>query len=232
MIRRCLIYSLWTACLAFWPAAVMPLAAQPFDNSVKPARSGTSRDSRAKQGDKPDSAQSSAKQEESGEDKRINWFDYKTAELRALNKITGRTRSFSMAVGKTRQFGDIYIRLRACREPPPIEKRESAAFLQVWEIGRAGESQWVFSGWMFASSPALSSMDHPVYDVWLLDCTDKVGGDTGTNADKDKKIPDKNADSTQDRDQSKAQERQNRQKGPVVEDDDTPAIKRERLPAE
>lgn len=106
------------------------------------------------------------------------------AVLQSLDKITARTHKFEVPVGETVRFGTIYILVQACKKAPPIEQPESAAFLQVWQKKTAPEagddyqaadvnkprSEWVFSGWMFASSPALSSMDHPVYDVWVLDC--------------------------------------------------------------
>src|SRR5690606_39209743 len=64
----------------------------------------------------------------------------------------------------------LFIKIRACRKADPIEAPESAGFLQIWEVGPDEKAKWVFSGWMFASSPALSAMDHPVYDVWVIDC--------------------------------------------------------------
>ncbi|MGE4312846.1 MAG: DUF2155 domain-containing protein [Pseudobdellovibrionaceae bacterium] len=99
------------------------------------------------------------------------WYDYPEIELRALDKVTAKATTFKMKVGETVRFNEIYIKVQTCRKPPAIEKVESAAFLQVWEQpAGAEESQWVFSGWMFASSPALSAMDHPIYDVWVLRC--------------------------------------------------------------
>ena len=102
--------------------------------------------------------------------------DYPVVKLQSLDKITARTTTFEARVGSTIQFGPLFIRIQSCRESDPIDKPESAAFIQVWEVPpETGKSEWVFSGWMFASSPALSAMDHPVYDVWVLDCleTDK-----------------------------------------------------------
>ena len=93
-----------------------------------------------------------------------------SAKLQGLDKITARTSTFTIAVGETRQFGSLRVTLRACRENPPIEAPESAAFLEVVESQQDEEAQTVFSGWMFASSPALSAMEHPVYDVWVLGC--------------------------------------------------------------
>lgn len=98
--------------------------------------------------------------------------DYPSIKLQGLDKSVGRTVTFEAKVGSTIQYGPLYIKIQACRKAPPIETPESAAFLQIWEVPPGSdESEWVFSGWMFASSPALSAMDHPVYDVWVLDCT-------------------------------------------------------------
>lgn len=98
--------------------------------------------------------------------------DHPEVELRLLDKSTARATTQTVPVGSTIQFGSLYIKIQACRKADPIERPESAAFLQVWELPpEEQESRWVFSGWMFASSPALSAMDHPVYDVWVLDCS-------------------------------------------------------------
>lgn len=93
------------------------------------------------------------------------------ATLQSLDKITARTSTFTMAVGETRKFGGVMVTLRACRENPPVEVPEAAAFLEVDETMPGEQVERVFSGWMFASSPALSALEHPVYDVWLLSCT-------------------------------------------------------------
>lgn len=97
--------------------------------------------------------------------------DYPSVKLQGLDKSVGRTRTFEATVGSTIQYGPLFIKIHACRKAPPIEKPESAAFLQIWEVPPGEEkSEWAFSGWMFASSPSLSAMDHAVYDVWVLDC--------------------------------------------------------------
>jgi len=96
--------------------------------------------------------------------------DLPVVKLQSLDKVTARTMTFEAAVGSTLKFGPLYIKIQACRKTPSIEKPESAAFVQIWEVTAKDKPQWIFSGWMFASSPALSSMDHPIYDVWVLDC--------------------------------------------------------------
>ena len=105
-------------------------------------------------------------------------IDYPIVKLRSLDKVTARTQVFEAQVGKTVKFGSVYIRVQACRKAPEFEQPESAAFLQVWEAvnedsisqNEKPASEWIFSGWMFGSSPGLSAMDHPIYDVWVLDC--------------------------------------------------------------
>ncbi|WP_244592764.1 DUF2155 domain-containing protein [Azospirillum palustre] len=92
------------------------------------------------------------------------------AKLQWLDKVTARTSTFTMKVGETKAMSSLRITLRACRENPPIETPESAAFLEVTEIKPGEQAEQVFSGWMFASSPALSAMENPIYDVWVLGC--------------------------------------------------------------
>lgn len=101
---------------------------------------------------------------------RAEMQNYPVVKLRSLDKITARSETFEARVGSTVQFGPLFIKVQACRQSDPIEEPESAAFLQIWEIDEKDEAQWIFSGWMFASSPALSPMDHGIYDVWVLDC--------------------------------------------------------------
>ena len=92
-------------------------------------------------------------------------------ELQTLEKITGRVRSVDAIVGEAMRVGSLVITLRACRKRPQEETPESAAFMEVNEQ-RAGEegTTRLFTGWMFATSPAMSALEHPVYDVWLVDC--------------------------------------------------------------
>ena len=92
------------------------------------------------------------------------------ALLEGLDKITARVSKFEAPVGAPVQFGTLAIRVRDCEKSPPEDTPESAAFVEIDET-RPGETRnRVFSGWMFASSPALSALEHPVYDVTLLDC--------------------------------------------------------------
>ncbi len=98
--------------------------------------------------------------------------EYPRVRLQTLDKATARTQTFNVKVGSTVKFGPLFIRPRSCKKSSPLEEPESASFLEIWEVTPSEESKWVFSGWMFASSPGLSSMDHPIYDVWVLNCLD------------------------------------------------------------
>jgi len=101
--------------------------------------------------------------------------------LGGLDKVTAHVSTFEVPVGKTVTFGALQITARACDKHPPEETPESAAFLEVIEA-RPGETpHQLFSGWMFASSPALSAMDNPIYDLWVLDCKNPVSASGATS---------------------------------------------------
>ena len=100
-------------------------------------------------------------------------IDYPQIKIQALNKSTARTETIIAKVGSTIEYGSLFIKTQACRKSEPMDKPEDAAFLQIWEVpvGK-NKSEWAFSGWMFSSSPAVSAMDHSIYDVWVLSCFD------------------------------------------------------------
>jgi len=95
---------------------------------------------------------------------------YPVAVLQGLDKITARVSTIEAPVGETTTFFSLRIMARACHKRPPEEPPESAAFLEISEQERDDAAGPLFSGWMFASSPAVSALEHPVYDVWVLDC--------------------------------------------------------------
>lgn len=101
--------------------------------------------------------------------------------LRALDKITARVSTIEVPVGETVEFGSLEITARYCDKRPPEQTPESAAFLEVVEVKPGEEPAARFSGWMFASSPALSAMDHPVYDLWVIDCTKASSAESGSD---------------------------------------------------
>jgi hypothetical protein len=110
-----------------------------------------------------------------------------TVLLQGLDKITARVSEIKVPVGGTVTFGALQITARACDKHPPEEAPEAAAFLEVVEVKPDEKPVLRFSGWMFASSPALSALEHPVYDLVVLDC---VNGDGKTG---DAPAPDENA---------------------------------------
>lgn len=93
--------------------------------------------------------------------------------LRFLDKITGEASDTSARIGESVAFGRMKVTVRACHQAPPEDTPESAAFLEVRPISAAdgADGDLLFSGWMFASSPGLSALEHPVYDVWVISCS-------------------------------------------------------------
>jgi len=98
------------------------------------------------------------------------WLIMQGAVLQGLDKITARVSTVPIAVGETGSYGTLRITVRACRERPPTETPESAAFLEISDQKPGEPPVALFSGWMFASSPALNALEHPVYDIWVLNC--------------------------------------------------------------
>jgi hypothetical protein len=93
-----------------------------------------------------------------------------TAVFAGLDKITGRIISFEVAIGETVQFGSLQITPRVCYGRPPTEAPRTDAFAEVDEVETDKTLKRIFTGWMFADSPGLHGVEHPVYDIWLTDC--------------------------------------------------------------
>lgn len=113
-------------------------------------------------------------------------------EVRALDKITGRFTDFLLTTEQPMVYGSLRIELDVCYQTPPEEVPESAAFLRIYaadskqvqtmaapraltvaeteDADSLTEAEQYFSGWMFASSPGLNALEHPVYDVWVINC--------------------------------------------------------------
>ena len=92
------------------------------------------------------------------------------AVLQGLDKVTARILTFEVLIDKSVVLGSLRVRVRTCVKRPPEEPPESAAFLEITDERPGEVVKRVYSGWMFASSPGLSAMEHPVYDVWVVDC--------------------------------------------------------------
>lgn len=97
---------------------------------------------------------------------------YGVAVLQGLDKVTGRVETFELPQGGNTRFGTLYVTARACNKTPPEELPEAVAFLEIDEVkpGDPAASKRWYSGWMFASNPSLAALEHPVYDVAVIDC--------------------------------------------------------------
>ena len=93
-----------------------------------------------------------------------------TAVFSGLDKITGRIISFEASVDETIQFGSLQLTPRVCYSRPEYENPQTTTFIEVEEVGADNQFKKIFAGWMFASSPGLNAIEHPVYDVWLAEC--------------------------------------------------------------
>ena len=94
----------------------------------------------------------------------------KKASFSGLDKITGRIINFDEDIGETVQFGALRVKTDACYTRPSTEADNTDAFVEVDEITLQGEVKRIFSGWMYAASPGLHGVEHPIYDIWLTDC--------------------------------------------------------------
>jgi hypothetical protein len=97
-------------------------------------------------------------------------FKRPVAVFAGLDKITGRIISFEVAINETVQFGSLQITPRVCYNRPPTEAPRTDAFAEVDEVEADKTLKRIFSGWMFADSPGLHGIEHPVYDIWLTEC--------------------------------------------------------------
>ena len=113
-------------------------------------------------------------------------IDNSIAVFSALDKVTARTSKFEVPLNSTVQFGALKVTPRACYSRPPEEQPKTTSFVEVEEIQLDGNERRIFTGWMFAESPGLNAVEHPVFDVWLTDCQKPRGSvaqRSGENAD-------------------------------------------------
>jgi len=114
------------------------------------------------------------------------------AVFSGLDKITGKTTSFDVYVDETVQFGALQVTPRVCYSHDEAEAQKIDAFVEVDEITLDRKIRRIFNGWMFAASPGLNAVDHPIYDVWLTGC--KTSSDVPAPNETSTKVPDSNAD--------------------------------------
>lgn len=97
-------------------------------------------------------------------------FSNRVAEFYGIDKITGRIITFDVYVDETVRFGALHVTPRVCYSRPLTETPKTTAFIEVDEITLDRQIRRIFTGWMFADSPGLNAIEHPVYDIWLKDC--------------------------------------------------------------
>jgi hypothetical protein len=97
-------------------------------------------------------------------------IENQVAIFAALDKVTARIQKLEVKLGETQKFGALKITPRTCYSRPPTEPPKTTTFVEVDEIDIDGKQKRLFSGWMFAESPGLNAVEHPVYDVWLTEC--------------------------------------------------------------
>ena len=97
-------------------------------------------------------------------------IEHRKAVFAALDKVTARISKLEVEIGKTAQFGALRVTPRSCYSRSPTEPPKTTSFVEVQEQLLNGKEQRIFNGWMFAQSPGLNALEHPVYDLWLTDC--------------------------------------------------------------
>lgn len=97
-------------------------------------------------------------------------IDNKVAVFSALDKVTATIKTLTVPLNETREFGGLKVTPRVCYSRPPTEQPKTTSFVEVQEVQLDGQEKKIFSGWMFAESPGLNAVEHPVFDVWLTGC--------------------------------------------------------------
>lgn len=98
-------------------------------------------------------------------------LENEVAVFAALDKVTARIRKLEVPLNDTVRFGSLRITPRACYSRPPTEPPKTTTFVEVDEVQLDGQEERIFTGWMFAESPGLNAVEHPVFDIWLTGCT-------------------------------------------------------------
>lgn len=105
-----------------------------------------------------------------GAQESANWIPGKIAKLQALDKVTAQVTVLDAPVDKPTSFGTLTITVRACDYHPPDEVPDAAAFIEVRDTLAAKDAPLAFRGWMLANAPAVNMLEHPVYDLRILEC--------------------------------------------------------------
>lgn len=101
-------------------------------------------------------------------------MENEVAVFAALDKVTARIKKIPVPLNQTERFGSLKITPRVCYSRPPTEPPKTTTFVEVDEVKLDGQEQRIFTGWMFAESPGLNAVEHPVFDIWLTGCSGPV----------------------------------------------------------
>tara|TARA_B100000965_G_C19391228_1_gene669044 strand:- start:224 stop:649 length:426 start_codon:yes stop_codon:yes gene_type:complete len=116
-----------------------------------------------------------------------NWLEGNSAVFQSLDKITARIKTLELKIGEKNNFGILEILVKRCVYSKPAEAPESIAYISIIDNSKKQiqlrKTNIVFDGWMFASSPALNAMEHPVYDLVLIDCKNRKTHKKGSSSD-------------------------------------------------
>ncbi len=101
-----------------------------------------------------------------------SWIKFEGAQFSALDKITARIEKLELNLNEEQVLGSLIIVLKSCQNRPPDYLPESAAYVEIYDkLNKNYEDETlIFSGWMFSSSPAISALEHPIYDIFLISC--------------------------------------------------------------
>lgn len=153
------------------PGATAPSASPPPEAAPAPTPPNPTPQAPAAQSPAPQAQPAPGEPPAASSADEPHWLPSTTmAVLQGLDKITGHVRTIQATIDQPVRFGTLDILVRTCRKRPPEEQPESAAYLQITDSKPGEPPKPLFSGWMFASSPAVSALEDPVYDVWVIDC--------------------------------------------------------------
>ncbi len=107
---------------------------------------------------------------------RADRIENDVAVFAALDKVTARISKLEVPLGQTAEFGSLKVTPRICYTRPATEQPKTTSFVEVDEKELEGDTKRIFTGWMFAESPGLNAVEHPVFDIWLTGCASPKGG--------------------------------------------------------
>lgn len=107
---------------------------------------------------------------------RAERIDNEVAVFAALDKVTARISKLEVPLNQSVEFGSLKVTPRVCYSRPATEQPKTTSFVEVDEKELDGNTKRIFTGWMFAESPGLNAVEHPVFDIWLTGCSKPIGG--------------------------------------------------------